>query len=275
MAVNVTSVHGGWGARPSCMRLSVTGAPTRPRTLTRVLQPSAAAALSHGGGICGYGPQFLLRPAESGARLRDVVRRLVPRPALRDAGAGYDGFARARGWAWRRCPSARPGSGPCTSSRCSASPSPGSNRLQRAHDHRVDAGRGRGGGRRPVHRRLRRRRRPRLLAGGVIIGVGVAAMHYLGMAAMSMQDSMSYNLPLLALSVLIAIVAGTAALWAGTRVSSAGRHHRRGADHGRRGQRHALHRDGGAADHPGPMPSMAVAAGSGMRPCPVPPPPSS
>ena len=30
---------------------------------------------------------------------------------------------------------------------------------------------------------------------------------------------MSYNLPLLALSVLIAIVAGTAALWAGTRVS--------------------------------------------------------
>ena len=61
--------------------------------------------------------------------------------------------------------------------------------------------------------------RSRLVAGGVIIGVGVAAMHYLGMAAMSMTDSMSYNLPLLALSVVIAIVAGTAALWAGTRVS--------------------------------------------------------
>src|ERR1700678_1197696 len=62
----------------------------------------------------------------------------------------------------------------------------------------------------------------RLLVGGVIIGVGVAAMHYLGMAAMSMQDSMSYDLPLVAVSVLIAVVAGTAALWAGTRVNTVG-----------------------------------------------------
>ena len=61
--------------------------------------------------------------------------------------------------------------------------------------------------------------RERLVAGGVIVGVGAAAMHYLGMAAISMTDSMSYNLPLLVLSVVIAIVAGTAALWAGTRVS--------------------------------------------------------
>jgi NO-binding membrane sensor protein with MHYT domain len=59
----------------------------------------------------------------------------------------------------------------------------------------------------------------RLVTGGVIVGVGVAAMHYLGMAAMTMTDSMSYNPPLLVLSVVIAIVAGTAALWAGTRVS--------------------------------------------------------
>ena len=56
----------------------------------------------------------------------------------------------------------------------------------------------------------------RLLLGGVIIGVGVAGMHYLGMAAMSMTGSMSYRLPLVALSVLIAIVAGTVALWIGT-----------------------------------------------------------
>jgi NO-binding membrane sensor protein with MHYT domain len=62
----------------------------------------------------------------------------------------------------------------------------------------------------------------RLVAGGVIVGVGVAAMHYLGMAAMSMTDSMSYDGPLLVLSVVIAIVAGTAALWAGTRVSGLG-----------------------------------------------------
>jgi NO-binding membrane sensor protein with MHYT domain len=62
----------------------------------------------------------------------------------------------------------------------------------------------------------------RLLVGGVIIGVGVAAMHYLGMAAMSMQDSMSYDMPLVTVSVLIAVVAGTAALWAGTRVNTLG-----------------------------------------------------
>ena len=59
----------------------------------------------------------------------------------------------------------------------------------------------------------------RLVTGGVIVGVGVAAMHYLGMAAMTMTDSMSYNPALLAGSVLIAVVAGTAALWAGTQVS--------------------------------------------------------
>jgi NO-binding membrane sensor protein with MHYT domain len=57
---------------------------------------------------------------------------------------------------------------------------------------------------------------PRLLAGGAILGVGVAAMHYLGMAAMNMTGSMSYRLPLVALSVVIAIVAGTVALWIGT-----------------------------------------------------------
>jgi NO-binding membrane sensor protein with MHYT domain len=57
---------------------------------------------------------------------------------------------------------------------------------------------------------------PRLLTGGTVIGVGVAAMHYLGMAAMNMPGSMSYRLPLVALSVVIAIVAGTVALWIGT-----------------------------------------------------------
>ena len=64
--------------------------------------------------------------------------------------------------------------------------------------------------------------RPRLAAGGVIVGVGVAATHYLGMAAMSLRDSMSYSVPLVLLSALIAIVGSTAALWAGTRVNSLG-----------------------------------------------------
>jgi NO-binding membrane sensor protein with MHYT domain len=59
-----------------------------------------------------------------------------------------------------------------------------------------------------------------LLTGGVIVGIGVATMHYLGMAAMSMPDRMHYSMPLFIVSVMIAIVAGTAALWAGTRVRS-------------------------------------------------------
>jgi NO-binding membrane sensor protein with MHYT domain len=62
----------------------------------------------------------------------------------------------------------------------------------------------------------------RLLIGGVIVGIGVAAMHYLGMAAMIMPDSMSYNWPLFGLSVVIAIVAGTTALWLGTWVRGIG-----------------------------------------------------
>jgi NO-binding membrane sensor protein with MHYT domain len=63
---------------------------------------------------------------------------------------------------------------------------------------------------------------PRLLTGGTIFGVGVAAMHYLGMAGMIMPGSMSvtYNVALVLVSVVIAIVAGTVALWIGTWVRS-------------------------------------------------------
>lgn len=57
-----------------------------------------------------------------------------------------------------------------------------------------------------------------ILTGGLIIGIGVATMHYVGMAAMQMPDMVKYNIPLVVLSVLIAIVAGTAALWIGQRV---------------------------------------------------------
>jgi NO-binding membrane sensor protein with MHYT domain len=53
-----------------------------------------------------------------------------------------------------------------------------------------------------------------LILGGVIAGLGVASMHYMGMAAMRMDATMTYQLPVLALSVLIGIVAATAALWA-------------------------------------------------------------
>jgi NO-binding membrane sensor protein with MHYT domain len=59
-----------------------------------------------------------------------------------------------------------------------------------------------------------------LLLGGLIIGCGVASMHYIGMAAMRMPDAVRYSLPVVLLSVLIAVVAGTAALWAALRLTA-------------------------------------------------------
>ncbi|MFD4655292.1 MHYT domain-containing protein [Kitasatospora sp. NPDC058444] len=53
-----------------------------------------------------------------------------------------------------------------------------------------------------------------LLSGGVTTGLGVAAMHYLGMAALRMHGSVHYDAGTVALSVLIAVGAATAALWA-------------------------------------------------------------
>jgi NO-binding membrane sensor protein with MHYT domain len=53
-----------------------------------------------------------------------------------------------------------------------------------------------------------------LLTGGLVIGLGVASMHYIGMTAMRMPDVMRYRIGLVVLSVVIAVVAGTAALWA-------------------------------------------------------------
>jgi NO-binding membrane sensor protein with MHYT domain len=54
---------------------------------------------------------------------------------------------------------------------------------------------------------------PRILAGGLFAGLGVAAMHYTGMAAMRLNGQVRYDGPLLLLSVLIAVVAATTALW--------------------------------------------------------------
>jgi NO-binding membrane sensor protein with MHYT domain len=57
-----------------------------------------------------------------------------------------------------------------------------------------------------------------LLTGGLIIGLGVASMHYVGMSAMRMPDTMRYSTSLVIISVIIAVVAGTAALWAALRL---------------------------------------------------------
>lgn len=56
--------------------------------------------------------------------------------------------------------------------------------------------------------------RATLCLAGAVTGLGVAAMHYLGMAAMHLNGSIRYDPPTVALSVLIAVVAATAALWA-------------------------------------------------------------
>jgi NO-binding membrane sensor protein with MHYT domain len=60
-----------------------------------------------------------------------------------------------------------------------------------------------------------------LLAGGLVVGLGVASMHYLGMAAIRVPDTLSYNPVLVVASVVIAVIAGTAALWAALRLDSA------------------------------------------------------
>jgi NO-binding membrane sensor protein with MHYT domain len=53
----------------------------------------------------------------------------------------------------------------------------------------------------------------RLVAGGVITGLAIALMHYTGMWAVQIQGTLAYDKGFVALSILIAVVAATAALW--------------------------------------------------------------
>ncbi|MGY1495419.1 MHYT domain-containing protein [Streptomyces sp. QTS52] len=53
-----------------------------------------------------------------------------------------------------------------------------------------------------------------LSAAGIVTGLGVAAMHYLGMAALHLNGTIHYDAVTVGLSLVIAIVAATAALWA-------------------------------------------------------------
>jgi NO-binding membrane sensor protein with MHYT domain len=58
--------------------------------------------------------------------------------------------------------------------------------------------------------------RPRVakvLAGGLLTGVGVAGMHYTGMAAMRVGGTIGYDRRFVTGSVVIAVVAATVALW--------------------------------------------------------------
>lgn len=59
-----------------------------------------------------------------------------------------------------------------------------------------------------------------LFLGGLTTGLGVASMHYLGMAAVRLHGEVRYDPLLVGLSVLIAVVAATAALWAALNIKS-------------------------------------------------------
>jgi len=57
-----------------------------------------------------------------------------------------------------------------------------------------------------------------LFTGGTITGLGIASMHYMGMAGMRLNGKLEYNTVTVAASVAIAMGAATAALWAAGQV---------------------------------------------------------
>jgi NO-binding membrane sensor protein with MHYT domain len=69
----------------------------------------------------------------------------------------------------------------------------------------------------------RRRASPlRLVLSGIFMGLGIAAMHYTGMAAMRGHAELSYDPLFVALSLAVAIGASTAALWLAFRTTDLG-----------------------------------------------------
>ena len=60
-----------------------------------------------------------------------------------------------------------------------------------------------------------------VIPGGMVTGIGVAGMHYLGMAAMDVTATVHYRIWVVALSVLIAVTAATVALWFAANLDSA------------------------------------------------------
>ena len=62
----------------------------------------------------------------------------------------------------------------------------------------------------------------RLVVGGTLMGLGIASMHYTGMAAMRMQPGIEYDPVVFAASIAIAIGASIAALWIARNLSQVG-----------------------------------------------------
>jgi NO-binding membrane sensor protein with MHYT domain len=67
-----------------------------------------------------------------------------------------------------------------------------------------------------------RRTLAKVLIGGPLTGVGVAAMHYTGMAAVQIAGYISYDRRIVAASVLVAVCAATVALWLSVAVRGTG-----------------------------------------------------
>ncbi|WP_093801375.1 MHYT domain-containing protein [Streptomyces sp. Wb2n-11] len=57
-----------------------------------------------------------------------------------------------------------------------------------------------------------------LVTGGAVTGLGIASMHYLGMAGMRLRGRLEYDTLTVGLSVVIAVVGATFALWAAVSV---------------------------------------------------------
>lgn len=63
---------------------------------------------------------------------------------------------------------------------------------------------------------------PRLLVSGTAVGAGIGIMHYTGMLAMKMTPVLQFDLGLVGLSVVVAVVMATFALWVGIYLSTRG-----------------------------------------------------
>lgn len=71
--------------------------------------------------------------------------------------------------------------------------------------------------------RTRGSRIDNIVQGGLLTGLGVVAMHYTGMAAIRTNSRFDWNLAIIGLSVLIAIVVSVVALWLATTVKTRGK----------------------------------------------------
>lgn len=59
---------------------------------------------------------------------------------------------------------------------------------------------------------------PAVLAGGCVTGLGIAAMHYMGMRGMRLRGDLEYTQSTVVLSVGVAVLAATVALWSAVAV---------------------------------------------------------